>query len=365
MKKYIQKLKGQTCWKILKHFGYDSNLLLRKQLWDDRSMSDDVFKVARSFELRQEAITYLKKLFNMHSIRTAQGGAKVLDQQGIEKVFSTCATADGLPFDARKETQFDSGLTLELWIGLWQKVFCEKPKQAFKFLVYTGFIGGQMKDVIQPIHIKTRDILGQGNQHRRIVFNVFVIGHSQSGKTSLQDAIIKTISSNDELNNESDALLKMQRSPQENSSGIRSVINAYRPGGKQTNRMNGNLADGVSKFIIFTAIPDHMLQDVLQDQQMMNRCDAIALLYENDKDHLDFIRDCISKLPQLKPKVLIQTKMDLIQQQSEQITFQDDLAKELGGIKVYKQISVKAGKFQEAIDAVMQVCMDPSKGLTD
>jgi len=28
--------------------------------------------------------------------------------------------------------------------------------------------------------------------------------------------------------------------------------------------------------------------------------------------------------------------MDLIQQQSEQITFQDDLAKELGGIKVYK-----------------------------
>ena len=26
MKKYIQKLKGQTCWRLLKHFGYDSKL---------------------------------------------------------------------------------------------------------------------------------------------------------------------------------------------------------------------------------------------------------------------------------------------------------------------------------------------------
>ena len=26
MKVYIQRMKGQTCWKLLKHFGYDSNL---------------------------------------------------------------------------------------------------------------------------------------------------------------------------------------------------------------------------------------------------------------------------------------------------------------------------------------------------
>jgi hypothetical protein len=57
-------------------------------------------------------------------------------------VFATCLAGDGLPFDARKETQFDDGLSLELWIGLWQKAFCEKPKRAFKFLIYTGFIGG-------------------------------------------------------------------------------------------------------------------------------------------------------------------------------------------------------------------------------
>lgn len=98
---------------------------------------------------------------------------------------------------------------------------------------------------------------------------------------------------------------------------------------------------------------------------MMSKCDSIALLYENDRDHLDFIRENISKLPQLTPKILIQTKMDLIQQHSEQITFQDDFAKELGGIKLYTQISVPAKKIQEALDLTYQVCLDPSKGLTD
>jgi hypothetical protein len=30
MKKYIQKMKGQTCWEILHYFGYDSNLQLKR-----------------------------------------------------------------------------------------------------------------------------------------------------------------------------------------------------------------------------------------------------------------------------------------------------------------------------------------------
>jgi len=47
------------------------------------------------------------------------------------------------------------------------------------------------------------------------------------------------------------------------------------------------------------------LQDVLNDQELMSKCDAIAMLYENDRDHLDYIRDNIKKLPKLVPKILI------------------------------------------------------------
>ena len=45
--------------------------------------------------------------------------------------------------------------------------------------------------------------------------------------------------------------------------------------------------------------------------------------------------------------------------------FQSDFAKELGGIKVFKSISVIENKYQEAIDSIMQISLDPSKGLTD
>lgn len=142
MKKYIQKMKGQTCWKILKHFGYDSHLQIRRQIWDDKSISEQVLKTARSFELQPVCIAYLQKLFNAFKIERPPSKIAVLDTQAIEKVFATCSSSDGLPFDAKRETRYDGGVSYELWIGLWQKAFCENPRRAFKFLVYTGFIGG-------------------------------------------------------------------------------------------------------------------------------------------------------------------------------------------------------------------------------
>lgn len=51
---------------------------------------------------------------------------------------------------------------------------------------------------------------------------------------------------------------------------------------------------------------------MLDDQEIMSKCDAIALFYENEREHIDFIKENIQKLPELVPKVLVQTKMDLI-----------------------------------------------------
>jgi len=103
---------------------------------------------------------------------------------------------------------------------------------------------------------------------------------------------------------------------------------------------------------------------VLNDQEFINKCDAIALLYENDTDHLAYITDNFKKLPKLVPKVLIQTKTDM-QQPGQQIMFIEEFAKELGGIKLCKSISVVENNYQDALDSIMQVVLDPSKGLTD
>jgi hypothetical protein len=72
MKKYIQKMKGQTCWKLLNHFGYDNHLMIKKQIWDDKSISEQILATARSFELLPDAILYLKKLFNNYKVEKLQ-----------------------------------------------------------------------------------------------------------------------------------------------------------------------------------------------------------------------------------------------------------------------------------------------------
>ena len=103
MMKYIQKMKGHTCWELLRFYGFDSDLKLKRQLLDDTSIPEETIKSARSFELTTEAIKFLKKIFDMYKIQNNQSRESYLDQPGIEKVFSTCPPSDGLPFDAKRE----------------------------------------------------------------------------------------------------------------------------------------------------------------------------------------------------------------------------------------------------------------------
>ena len=97
MTKFITKMKGQTCWRMLKHFGYDNKLRLKKSLWDDGSISESQLKSARSFELQPEGMLYLSKIFKSHSIDV--NGKQYLDQAGIEKIFHPCLEEP--PFDPR------------------------------------------------------------------------------------------------------------------------------------------------------------------------------------------------------------------------------------------------------------------------
>jgi hypothetical protein len=79
-----------------------------------------------------------------------------------------------------------------------------------------------------------------------------------------------------------------------------------------------------------------MVEDVIHDQERMSKCDVVALLYDNDPEHLEYLRKVAPQLPSLVPKILIQTKMDLLSSNSEQLVFPDDLARQLGDIKTYK-----------------------------
>jgi len=46
----IRMLKMEICWAILRYFGYDNNLDIKPELWDDQTIPEEDLKECRSFE---------------------------------------------------------------------------------------------------------------------------------------------------------------------------------------------------------------------------------------------------------------------------------------------------------------------------
>ena len=92
MRKCIMKMKSQTCWRLLKHHGYDSNLNLKQALWDDKTIAMKDIQSARNFEIRPRGLIYLRKLFNSYCKKVNVGSVRkaYLDKQGVEKIFQPC-----------------------------------------------------------------------------------------------------------------------------------------------------------------------------------------------------------------------------------------------------------------------------------
>ena len=113
----IQKMKQQTCWTILRHFGYDDKLQIKQSLWDDDSVSEEELLGCKNVELSRDAIQYLRRLFEAYKSQTSGK----LEESGMEKIFAT--TEKGVPWKVKLETVYDNGITYDIWIGLWHKLF--------------------------------------------------------------------------------------------------------------------------------------------------------------------------------------------------------------------------------------------------
>ena len=134
-------------------------------MWDDKSIPDEDLEQARVFELKKDCLTFLATIFRTHT----QSRSQRIDLAGVERVFAT--TEQGVcPWDILKETVYESsragnfepadstdrnseasgGISIENWIGLWNKYFHKDAKMAFRDLVYIGFCG-QLQDAIHPI----------------------------------------------------------------------------------------------------------------------------------------------------------------------------------------------------------------------
>lgn len=78
---------------------------------------------------------------------------------------------------------------------MWNKYFQKDTKTAFRDLVYIGFCG-QLKDAIQPIMARPRDIFGVPTSRK--TFNCLLVGASSSGKSTFMDAFIQATNTSEE-----------------------------------------------------------------------------------------------------------------------------------------------------------------------
>ena len=53
----------EICWAILRYFGYDNNLDIKQELWDDNTITEQDLQESRSFELHTACSEYLAGLF--------------------------------------------------------------------------------------------------------------------------------------------------------------------------------------------------------------------------------------------------------------------------------------------------------------
>ena len=101
------------------------------------------------------------------------------------------------------------------------------------------------------------------------------------------------------------------------------MVNSSRPSGYQRQNLlqssekshvlasNLGSENADLKYVIYTVIREDQIYDFLNDTEMVSKCDCFALMYD-DADSLKFLGNIIKKLPRLVPKILIQSKSDLI-----------------------------------------------------
>ncbi|XP_051912636.1 uncharacterized protein LOC127594957, partial [Hippocampus zosterae] len=177
-KKCIELLKIQTCWTVLRHFGYDDSLRLKED-----GVKEDLPNTAsgESIELSPESLRFLSKEFFRHASHSS------LPLDRLPQVFFA-QNAEVFP-EPRKHIYMKNqdSLELEEWLMLWHLLWFEDVMWGFKVMRYLGFVGS-LADACQLTNPKG-SYRGLQRTTRRTVISVAILGHRQSEFTEVVNSL--------------------------------------------------------------------------------------------------------------------------------------------------------------------------------
>ncbi|KAI7743264.1 hypothetical protein M8C21_017936 [Ambrosia artemisiifolia] len=178
---FIEKGRLETTWTVLRKFGYNDDIELRK----DNLPVPSKKAPDQSVELTSEALDFLMGIFSLFD--SNNDGA--LQDSELDELFSTAPESpwDEAPYKNSVERTELGDIRLSAFLSQWALMTLLDPAKSLAYLIYLGYTNDPAT-ALRVTRKRTLDVKKQ--QSDRHVFQCFVFGPKNAGKSSLLSSFV-------------------------------------------------------------------------------------------------------------------------------------------------------------------------------
>nr|GEW80728.1 mitochondrial Rho GTPase 1-like [Tanacetum cinerariifolium] len=244
---FIEKGRLETTWTVLRKFGYNNEI----RLGSDYLLPEIKRTPDQSVELTSEALDFLRGVFTTFDVDADDA----LNEQELEDVFSTAPESpwSEAPYANAAETNALGGLSFDGFLSQWALMTLLNPVLSVENLVYIGYAG----DPSSAVRVTRKRRVDRKKQHSdRNVFQCFVFGPKEAGKSSLLDSFVG-----------------------------RPCSEVYTPTTEERYTVNMvDQPDGTKKTLILREIPEDAIEKLLVNKEALGACDMAVFVHDSSKE---------------------------------------------------------------------------------
>ena len=285
---YTEKGRHETTWDLLRAFHYTDSLCINdKVLYPKLNVPD-----TSSVELSPKGYRFLVELFRRFD-KNNDGG---LNEEELKFLFRSTPglpylwTATNFPFSTVVNNR--GFITLQGWLAQWSMTTFLDYKITTAYLIYFGY----EDDVKEVLHVtKARKMRRRkGRLYRspvsdRKVFNCFVVGKPNSGKSSLLESFLGRV-----------------------------FAESYCPTIRPKIAVNSLELKGGKQYYLILQEFGEQESAILENKEKLSECDVVCLTYDSsDPESFSHLVELLDKYRYLRdlPLVFVALKADLDKQQ--------------------------------------------------
>ncbi|KAK8633253.1 hypothetical protein V6N13_014101 [Hibiscus sabdariffa] len=245
---FIEKGRLETTWTVLRKFGYNNDIKLSDDLIPHSALkraSD------QSVELTNEAIEFLRGVYELFD-SDLDNNLRPIE---VEDVFSTAPESpwSDVPYKDAAEKTALGGLSLDAFLSEWALMTLLDPARSLENLIYIGYPG----DPLSAIRVtKRRHLNRKKQQSERNVFQCFVFGPANGGKSALLNSFLG-----------------------------RPYSDSYSPTTDEQYAVNVvELPGGIKKTLVLREIPEDGVAKLLSSKESLAACDIAVFVHDSSDE---------------------------------------------------------------------------------